>query len=80
MTTLTADIINSWADNPNGPVALHLKQKLLPVEGDSADLRNRGGQIALQYRHALGRHESLHHRQRRQPGQPHGADLQGCGT
>ena len=34
MTTLTADILNSWADDPNGPVALHLKQKLLSVEGE----------------------------------------------
>jgi CRISPR-associated protein Csb1 len=32
--TLTNDIINSWADDPKGPVALHLKQKLLPVEGE----------------------------------------------
>lgn len=31
---LTHDIINSWADDLNGPVALHLKQKLLPVEGE----------------------------------------------
>jgi CRISPR-associated protein Csb1 len=36
MTSLTADIIDSWADNPNGPVALHLKQKLVPVEGEGA--------------------------------------------
>lgn len=36
MTTLTAETINSWADDPSGPVALHLKQKLLPVEGDGA--------------------------------------------
>jgi CRISPR-associated protein Csb1 len=36
MTALTADIINSWADSPNGAVALHLKQKLLPVEGEGA--------------------------------------------
>jgi CRISPR-associated protein Csb1 len=36
MTTLTAEFINLWADNPNGPVALHLKQKLLPVEGEGA--------------------------------------------
>ena len=35
MTTLTTETINSWADNPNGPVALHLKQKLVPVEGES---------------------------------------------
>jgi CRISPR-associated protein Csb1 len=35
MTTLTADIISSWVDDPNGPVALHLKQKLLSVEGES---------------------------------------------
>lgn len=32
--TLTDDIINSWADDPRGPVALHLKQKLLPAEGE----------------------------------------------
>lgn len=32
--TLTPDLINAWADDPKGPVALHLKQKLLPVEGE----------------------------------------------
>jgi CRISPR-associated protein Csb1 len=32
--TLTRDTINGWADNPDGPVALHLKQKLVPVEGE----------------------------------------------
>jgi CRISPR-associated protein Csb1 len=31
--TLTHGIINDWADKEQGPVALHLKQKLLPVEG-----------------------------------------------
>jgi CRISPR-associated protein Csb1 len=31
---LTPDDINTWADDPQGPVALHLKQKLLPVEGE----------------------------------------------
>jgi CRISPR-associated protein Csb1 len=31
---LTHDIINVWADNKDGPVALHLKQKLVPVEGE----------------------------------------------
>ena len=36
MTKITADTINRWADDPNGPVALHLKQKLLPVEGEGA--------------------------------------------
>jgi CRISPR-associated protein Csb1 len=36
MTTLTTEIIDSWADDPNGPVALHLNQKLLPVEGEGA--------------------------------------------
>jgi CRISPR-associated protein Csb1 len=30
--TLTHDIIHSWADGKDGPVALHLKQKLVPVE------------------------------------------------
>lgn len=32
--TLTHDTINTWADDEHGPVALHLKQKLLPVEGE----------------------------------------------
>lgn len=31
---LTPDIINTWANNSDGPVALHLKQKLVPVEGE----------------------------------------------
>jgi CRISPR-associated protein Csb1 len=31
---LTHDEINKWADDPHGPVALHLKQNLLPVEGE----------------------------------------------
>lgn len=33
LMVLTPDLINSWATDPNGPVALHLKQELLPVEG-----------------------------------------------
>ena len=33
MTDLTHDTLNAWADG-GGPVALHLKQKLLPVEGE----------------------------------------------
>ena len=28
--------INTWADDKNGPVALHLKQRLIPVEGEGA--------------------------------------------
>ncbi len=32
--TLTHDTINMWADDEQGPVALHLKQRLLPVEGE----------------------------------------------
>lgn len=35
MTDLTHDTINAWADGEQGPVALHLKQKLLPVERES---------------------------------------------
>lgn len=31
---LSHEVIYSWADDINGPVALHLKQKLLPVEGE----------------------------------------------
>ncbi|HEX4112589.1 MAG TPA: type I-U CRISPR-associated RAMP protein Csb1/Cas7u [Stellaceae bacterium] len=34
MTSLTAETINDWADNKDGPVALTCKQKLLPVEGE----------------------------------------------
>ena len=34
MTDLTHDTINAWADDAQGPVALYLKQKLLPVEGE----------------------------------------------
>ena len=34
MTMLTADAVNSWTENTDGPVALHLKQKLAPVEGE----------------------------------------------
>ena len=36
MKTLTNDTIDSWADDKNGPVALHLKQRLIPVEGEGA--------------------------------------------
>lgn len=31
--TLTPKTVNAWADDEKGPVALHLKQELLPVEG-----------------------------------------------
>jgi CRISPR-associated protein Csb1 len=30
---ITKDTIDAWADDTRGPVALHLQQKLLPVEG-----------------------------------------------
>ena len=33
IAAVTQDTINKWADDPRGPVALHLRQKLLPVEG-----------------------------------------------
>lgn len=32
--TVTSEVLDIWATDPKGPVALHLKQKLLPVEGD----------------------------------------------
>jgi len=32
--SVTHEVINSWADDPKGPVALYLKQRLLPVEGE----------------------------------------------
>lgn len=31
---LTQDMLCAWADDPAGPVALHLKQRLVPVEGE----------------------------------------------
>lgn len=31
---LTPGLLDTWATDPKGPVALHLKQKLVPVEGD----------------------------------------------
>jgi len=33
MTSLTDEIINSWVDDQNGPVALIYKQMLLPIDG-----------------------------------------------
>lgn len=33
-TILTDKTINAWADDPKGPVALHMTQALLPVEGE----------------------------------------------
>jgi CRISPR-associated protein Csb1 len=36
MTHLTHELISSWANDPEGPVALHFKQKLVPVEGEGA--------------------------------------------
>jgi CRISPR-associated protein Csb1 len=35
VTTVTIDILDTWATDPNGPIALHLKQKLVPVEGEA---------------------------------------------
>ncbi len=32
--SLSHETINAWADDDQGPVALHLKQKLVPVEGE----------------------------------------------
>jgi CRISPR-associated protein Csb1 len=32
-STLTTDTIDRWADDPKGPVALHLRQKLISIEG-----------------------------------------------
>jgi CRISPR-associated protein Csb1 len=32
-TVVSTETINAWADDPRGPVAVHIRQKLLPVEG-----------------------------------------------
>ena len=32
--SLSPETINAWADDEQGPVALHLKQKLVPIEGE----------------------------------------------
>jgi CRISPR-associated protein Csb1 len=37
LTRLTDDLLNSWATDPKGPVALHLKQRLLAVETIEGD-------------------------------------------
>lgn len=34
MNSVTHETISAWADDPQGPVALHMKQMLLPVEGE----------------------------------------------
>jgi CRISPR-associated protein Csb1 len=34
MTPVTHEMIDAWADDLRGPVALHLRQKMLPVEGE----------------------------------------------
>jgi len=34
MTEVTSALIDSWATDERGPVALHMKQRLLPVEGE----------------------------------------------
>ena len=34
MSSINEEFLNNLADDPSGPVALHLKQKLLPVEGE----------------------------------------------
>jgi CRISPR-associated protein Csb1 len=31
---VTTEMLDAWANNPAGPVALHLRQKLVPVEGE----------------------------------------------
>lgn len=36
MITPTTATLDSWADDQEGPVALHLRQKLLPIEGEGA--------------------------------------------
>jgi CRISPR-associated protein Csb1 len=36
MSRLAKETIDAWADDPRGPVALHVKQKLVPVEGEGA--------------------------------------------
>lgn len=34
MIPLSKEKIDTWVDDPRGPVALHVKQKLIPVEGE----------------------------------------------
>lgn len=36
-TKLTKDLLDSWATNPTGPVALNLRQRLLSVEGEDGE-------------------------------------------
>jgi CRISPR-associated protein Csb1 len=36
-TDVTSELLDTWATDPRGPVALHLRQKLLPVESVDGD-------------------------------------------
>lgn len=69
--TVTDELLDQWATDPNGPVALHLKQKLLPAEGE-------GGVIFPPTYADIGYNIdtlSGDHRQRGFAGQPHGTDV-----
>jgi CRISPR-associated protein Csb1 len=66
MTTLTAETIDVWADDRNGRVALHLKQKLLPVEGEGAVIfPPTYADIGYNIDILSDGTKSVHHRQRR---------------
>ena len=79
--TTTDAQMNAWADDPNGPVALHLRQALMPVEGpggvifpptyaypDNQRLRYNIDELA-------DGNQSGHHRQRWCAGKPNGAGI-----
>jgi CRISPR-associated protein Csb1 len=34
LLTVSNERLDAWAHDPSGPVALHLKQRLVPVEGE----------------------------------------------
>lgn len=38
MTVLDPQTVDAWANDPKGPVALHLEQRLLPAEGEGAPI------------------------------------------
>ena len=76
---VTADLLGNWATDPAGPVALHMKQKLLPVtaENDEPGIIYPPTYADIGYSiDTLSDEASCADRQRRFPGEPHGADLQ----
>lgn len=67
---VTKEVLEKWAVESDGPVALRLKQTLLPVEESRIIFPPYLRRHRLQHRHAFGWNASRDHRQRGVAGQP----------